>query len=154
MTQREVVSASAKFDLGFGFTEHGDGLRVEIEFSTDVFARESVEYVGEHLVNTFRWLTDHSTTSLDGLVMLSPAEEHLVRVEWNRTEQDFPDRCLHELVSERALDRLDKPAVVGPDGTLTYRELEERSDRLATLLAHRGVGRGDRVAVCLDRSAG
>ena len=153
VTQREVVSDSAKFDLGFGFTEHGDGLRVEIEFSTDVFARESVEYVGEHLVNTFRWLTDHSTTSLDGLVMLSPAEEHLVRVEWNRTEQDFPDRCLHELVSERALDRLDKPAVVGPDGTLTYRELEERSDRLATLLAHRGVGRADRVAVCLDRSA-
>jgi acyl-CoA synthetase (AMP-forming)/AMP-acid ligase II len=41
----------------------------------------------------------------------------------------------------------DRLAVVGGGVELTYRELAARSDRLASALQDRGVGRGDRVAV-------
>ncbi|MFF1278698.1 amino acid adenylation domain-containing protein [Streptomyces marokkonensis] len=47
-------------------------------------------------------------------------------------------------------------AVIGFDGddrrTLTYRELDERSNRLARLLISRGVRRGDLVALAMPRS--
>src|SRR5690606_25468966 len=50
--------------------------------------------------------------------------------------------------------RRDVPALEtdGPDGTtvsLTFGEIDDRSDRLAAVLAARGVSRGDRVAFCL-----
>jgi len=45
------------------------------------------------------------------------------------------------------------PAVVTAEQVLTYRELTDRVGRLARLLADRGVGPGDRVALLLDRSA-
>lgn len=146
-------SGTAKFELGFGFQEHEEGMRVEIEFSTDLFRKESVERMAEHLVNVVRWLVEHPDTPVSELSMLSPREEHLVRVEWNRTRRDFPDGCLHELLSRQAPERYGKTAVVGPDETLTYGQLEERSDRLARELIRSGLAPEDRVLVCLERSA-
>jgi len=40
----------------------------------------------------------------------------------------------------------------GAGGSITYRDLDERSSRLANLLVALGVGRGDRVALCLTKS--
>jgi amino acid adenylation domain-containing protein len=44
-------------------------------------------------------------------------------------------------------------AVIAQDGTFSYADLDETSDRVAAALAQRGVGPGDRVGVCMGRSA-
>ncbi len=51
-----------------------------------------------------------------------------------------------------ALDRPDRLAVVMSDGaaTLTYRELDDRSTRLANMWTAQGLQRGDRIAILLD----
>ena len=53
-------------------------------------------------------------------------------------------------VLEPALrERPDAPALIGPSGTLTYRELDRAADLAAGVLWHLGVRPGDRVAACL-----
>ncbi|HMB71132.1 MAG TPA: condensation domain-containing protein, partial [bacterium] len=54
-------------------------------------------------------------------------------------------------ISAHAAESPDAPAVHGGGRTLTYGELEARARRIAGALARRGVGRGDRVAVCVER---
>jgi len=44
----------------------------------------------------------------------------------------------------------DNPAVKSPDGSLTYRELNERANRFAHYLLSKGVGRGDVVTLCFE----
>ncbi|MET0233005.1 MAG: amino acid adenylation domain-containing protein [Kibdelosporangium sp.] len=154
VTPWDAPGATAKFDLGFSFEEHGSTTGGVIEYSTDLFDRQTIERMAGHLVNVFRWLAAHPDGDLRDLRLLGPAEERLVRLEWNRTEADFPrDRCLHELISEQAGRRADKVAVVGPDESLTYARLEELSDRLAARLIQAGVRVEDRVAICVPRSA-
>ncbi|MGD0604534.1 MAG: non-ribosomal peptide synthetase [Streptosporangiaceae bacterium] len=46
----------------------------------------------------------------------------------------------------------DRTAVAATDGRLSFAELDDRTARLAGLLRARGIGRGDRVGVCLPRS--
>jgi long-chain acyl-CoA synthetase len=54
---------------------------------------------------------------------------------------------------ERSADRLpDKEALVCGDRRLTYREVEERANRLAHALRHRGLRSGDCVAIWLEGS--
>ena len=60
---------------------------------------------------------------------------------------------VHALFLRQAEARPDAPAVVGGDTVLTYRQLEERSARLARRLAAHGVRRGELVAVRAERSA-
>jgi L-proline---[L-prolyl-carrier protein] ligase len=59
---------------------------------------------------------------------------------------------LHELVREQARRSPDLLAVTGPDGRMTYGELDQEADALAFTLAGRGVRAGDRVAVWLPKS--
>jgi len=59
---------------------------------------------------------------------------------------------LHELFERQADVRPQAPAVLFGGGRITYRELEERANRLARLLRSRGIGRGDCVGMLLPRS--
>lgn len=63
-----------------------------------------------------------------------------------------PLHLLHTAVSRAAAADPGAPAVVDSPRTLTYGELEERSNQLAHLLAELGVASGDRVGVYVDKS--
>src|SRR5690606_18605069 len=60
-------------------------------------------------------------------------------------------RLLHEVIAGQEPGAA---AVVAGDVTLTYGELDARAERLARRLRGLGAGPGDRVAVCLEQSAG
>jgi amino acid adenylation domain-containing protein len=59
---------------------------------------------------------------------------------------------LHELVREQARRSPELLAVAGPDGQMTYAELDREADALASALAGQGVRPGDRVALWLPKS--
>ncbi|MEU5658023.1 amino acid adenylation domain-containing protein [Streptomyces sp. NPDC047737] len=63
-----------------------------------------------------------------------------------------PER-IDAAVAAVAASRPDAVAVSFESDRLTYRELDSRADRLAHALRALGVADGDRVGVCLDRSA-
>jgi amino acid adenylation domain-containing protein len=72
---------------------------------------------------------------------------------WNRTDADY-DRaqCIHRLFEQQVARQPEQVALVGDEGTLTYRELERRANRLARFLQRHGVSRGSRVGVLLPHS--
>jgi amino acid adenylation domain-containing protein len=61
-------------------------------------------------------------------------------------------RLLQDWVSEQAERRPDSVAVVLRDQTMTYGELDQRSNRLARSLKAAGCQRGDRVAFAIPKS--
>jgi amino acid adenylation domain-containing protein len=86
------------------------------------------------------------------LPWLTRAEEHQLLVEWNETEADYPRRQVaHQLFEAQAERTPDDVAVVFADESLTYRELNERANRLAWALMEKGAGREVLVALMLER---
>lgn len=59
---------------------------------------------------------------------------------------------LAALVVDAARRAPDSVALVDPHGQLTYREVDQRANRLAALMAAQGVRRGDRVVLWLPKS--
>ncbi|MFG2822892.1 non-ribosomal peptide synthetase [Kitasatospora sp. NPDC048365] len=67
---------------------------------------------------------------------------------------EWPDGRIPVVATFLAAARVapDRPAVAGPDGVLGYAELDDRTDRVAGLLAGLGVRPGQAVGVFLPRS--
>ena len=90
---------------------------------------------------------------LGRLDVLSPAERTRL-LAWGRgAEQPRPATTVPELFAAQAARTPEAVALVDGTDELTYRQLERRSDELATLLAARGARPGQLVALGLPRSA-
>ena len=62
------------------------------------------------------------------------------------------EQCIHELVEAQVAKTPDAVAVVYQGQQLTYRELDERADRLAAYLEKSGVKAETPVGICVERS--
>ncbi|GDY48198.1 hypothetical protein SANT12839_090800 [Streptomyces antimycoticus] len=144
-----------KFDLSFAFTEqpHGaGGLLGVLEYSTDLFDRDTVETLGKRYLRVLQGMVDAPDAPLDRIALLDEAEARSVVWEWNDTAREVPGRPVVELFEERVARTPDAVAVVAGGVSLSYGELDARADRLARLLADRGVRPEAFVAVALPRS--
>lgn len=57
------------------------------------------------------------------IAMLGDGERRELLVEWNRTEESYPEGCIHEQIEARAAEAPDAPAVVFGERRLSYRQL-------------------------------
>ena len=104
----------------------------------------------ESLVGTLEWTPDRPASQLD---ILPPEERHRLLVEWNATAADYPkELCVHQLFEQQVERDPDAVAVVYKDRSLSYGELNARSNRLAHDLRELGVGPDVLVAICVERS--
>ena len=70
---------------------------------------------------------------------------------WNATEAPCPETDVVSLFRTAAERYADRTAVVFGDKSLSYREVDECSERIAGWLRARGIGRGDVVSVLIPR---
>jgi amino acid adenylation domain-containing protein len=88
----------------------------------------------------------------DALCLLPGDHRRRLLVEFNETAVARPvGLCLHQLVEAQAARTPERIAVVAGPETLTYRDLDERSNRLARHLRAHGVGPEVLVGVCMPR---
>ncbi|MEV4423758.1 amino acid adenylation domain-containing protein [Streptomyces sp. NPDC049602] len=82
---------------------------------------------------------------------LVPAADLDVRAAANATDGLVPDGLLHDAVLAQAAATPDAPAVISQALTLTYGELDRRSNEVGHALRDQGAGPGDLVAIVMDK---
>jgi amino acid adenylation domain-containing protein len=145
--------AFANFDLTIDAVERAGGVVLVCLYDTDLFDDATVARMLAQVGLVLEQLPASSQLPVAALELMDAAERARVLEEWNRTEAEVPaDRCIHELFEAQAARTPEAVAVRFEDASLTYRELNERANRLAHHLRRRGVGPEVRVGVCLERS--
>ncbi|MFI6321620.1 amino acid adenylation domain-containing protein [Nonomuraea sp. NPDC050556] len=144
----------ARMDLSVWITENDQGLIGEVEYDQSIYSAAQIRVVAQQMERLLAALPGASDTAVWDIPLLTEAEVELVAVGWNATTMPSDSRSVHQIVADRATTVPDTVAVIDGDTRLTYRELDERANQLAHHLAGFGVRRGQRVAVCLPRSAG
>lgn len=86
-------------------------------------------------------------------VKVTPAETLALLDSFNQTEHEY-DRQATLVAQFQAMAREvpDNTAVIYEDRSYTYAQVEELSDKLAYHIHQQGLGRGDTVAVFINRS--
>ncbi|KAF9114450.1 hypothetical protein BGX27_010761, partial [Mortierella sp. AM989] len=83
-----------------------------------------------------------------------PVEEREMLIQsWNASDKRFSDhQCIHQLFEAQVEQSPDAIAIVYEDQAMSYRELNERSNKLAYHLVSLGVQPESLVAICVGRS--
>ena len=143
---------TAKFDLSLFLGEEEAGLEGGVEYARDLFEAESVERMMSHFRQLLEEVTRDPERRLEELSLLSGEERRQMLEEWNRTEMAIPELCAHEMFERQAERTPEAVALVYEEQQLSYRELNERANRVASYLGRLGVRPEVRVGICMGPS--
>ncbi|MFJ9695062.1 amino acid adenylation domain-containing protein [Kitasatospora sp. NPDC101183] len=151
----EVALDAAKFDLSLYCEERpGGGITVLAEYSEDLYDPSSVELLLTRLRRLLEAVVAAPGLRLGEIDVLGEDEREQLLHGWNDTARPLPGQSLTEAFEAVARATPDALAVVAGAERLTYRELDERANRLAHLLIAEGVRPEQFVALALPRTAG
>ncbi|MCS4307003.1 amino acid adenylation domain-containing protein/non-ribosomal peptide synthase protein (TIGR01720 family) [Rheinheimera pacifica] len=144
---------TAKYDLTFYFNDTGE-LSGFIEYNTDLFNRDTISRMAEHLTLLLQHLLAQPQQKLASVSLLSEQEKQQILQHWSRGDTLPASSCtLDQMVQRQAAATPELAAIVSRDTSLTYRQLDLLSTTLAQQLQASGVGRGSYVAIATERNA-
>jgi amino acid adenylation domain-containing protein len=151
----DLPERAAIVDLTLSMEESAGRLTGSVEISRDRFDMTTAA----RLLGLFRTLLagiartqEFPERQLGELPLLADAERHQLLIEWNDTAEKPAIGSLYQLFAEQVERTPTAIAVVHGEERWTYRELHDRSLRLAGHLRRMGIGAEALVGVCLERS--
>ncbi|MGC2775264.1 MAG: amino acid adenylation domain-containing protein, partial [Bradyrhizobium sp.] len=143
----------SKFDLTLLAVEREAGLHFELEYSTRLFRRSTMERFAAHYTRILEQIASDPDRKIADLDPLTEAERQQILVGFNRTAHDYPaHRSIHALIEEQVEKSPDNVAVVFKGSALTYREMNRRANQIARRLVSHGVAREEVVGLLAGAS--
>ncbi|MCI1007376.1 amino acid adenylation domain-containing protein, partial [Herbaspirillum sp. C7C8] len=131
------------------------GLQVGLRYQRQHFDDATVQQIARHLLHGLQALTQSATRAVGEVALLAQDEQQALLQLGQAEPGDMERAPVHQLFSQIARRQPEAEAVVMGELSLSYGELEQRSNRLARqLLAHgQPAAAGEqRIAVALPRS--
>ncbi|MFD0589639.1 amino acid adenylation domain-containing protein [Paenibacillus sp. GCM10027627] len=145
---------TAKYDLMIQAVEQPNGsLRFVVEYCTDLFREETVRTMMRHYMTLLDSVAANPGTALGDCEMLSDEDKEMLLNRFGSKSASFPAPVTLQQCFEDQADRVPNHAAVQFEAdSLSYRELNERANRLARKLQEKGIGRHSIVGVMAERS--
>jgi amino acid adenylation domain-containing protein len=151
MNEPSVVGG-ATHDMTFFVGEREENIVGAIEFRSDIYRVETIRHILSTLKVFLRSAISAPDTPLSQLQVLETAEQETLLTSFNSTATEF-DPTPFPLQFRRAVAMYpDHPALQFEGKLLSYRELEQQSNRIARRLCELGATRGMTVALCVERT--
>jgi amino acid adenylation domain-containing protein len=144
---------AAALDLSFHLWDTPAGIAGRLEYSVEVFQPATIERLFQNYLELLAAVLADAHRPLSHICPLTPAEREQVLQHWQGEPLELPqDTLLHEIFRQRAEATPNAVAVIADGHQTSFAELERSANRLARYLHAQGIGHGERVAICLQRS--
>ncbi|MFE6475485.1 amino acid adenylation domain-containing protein [Streptomyces rochei] len=130
----------------------GEGVRINLEGNADLYGADDLAAHSGRLIRLIESFTADAGQSVGGIDLLTAEERQEALTAGSGAVREVPRGLFPELFAAQADRDGRATAVMCGDASLSYAEVDEASNRLARLLAGRGVGPEAVVAVALPRS--
>ncbi|KAF1915917.1 hypothetical protein BDU57DRAFT_573349 [Ampelomyces quisqualis] len=143
------------YALVFNCTVEKDNISVEVLYDSQITETWYIERLLQqfdffiHCFNSSEYL-DRPLSEID---LVNTTDMETIKI-WNRATVPRIDRCIHDIISEDAT--ILRPTAVAIEawdtGAMSYRELDDRANALASRLLSLGVKPQSFVPLCFDKS--
>ncbi|MFX0575930.1 amino acid adenylation domain-containing protein [Nocardia nepalensis] len=160
IARADVDTGASQFDLqlvlsdSFGNTGVAQGISGMMSYARDLFDEATAAGIVRRLVRVLEAVADDPAVVVGDIDWLEADERAMLtsRVGAHAVAALEPSGLLPEVFASAVRDNRDGIAVVSGAATLSYAQLDERSNRLARLLIRRGAGPECPVLVAAARS--
>ncbi|MFC2145980.1 amino acid adenylation domain-containing protein, partial [Acidobacteriota bacterium] len=161
---REQERGISIIDLTLQVIEAEQCLWFKLEFCTKLFKHETIDRFIGFFKNIVSFIVESPDRRISHIPMMSEAEKTQVLYDFNDTETQYPqDKTIHALFQEHVEKTPDNIATAGPLEIkyrtymsnityISYHELNQKSNQLASLLKEKGVGPDTIVGFMVERS--
>jgi amino acid adenylation domain-containing protein/thioester reductase-like protein/non-ribosomal peptide synthase protein (TIGR01720 family) len=144
---------SAWLDINLGVNDNSDTAIVVLDYLADLFLPSTGERMMLHFQRLFEQAADDPGRRLRDFSLLCDRDRQQILVEWNDTAAPYPSQqTIPGCFASQAEQDGDAIALRSPQVQLTYRELNDRANRLAHRLRKTGVTPETAVAILMERS--
>ena len=150
--QLPATSQTSKYDFSLEFVDTENSLSGFLEYSTELFTAETIERLLTHYQTLLEALVNDPQQSITHLPLLPKQERQQLLRGLNQDRAYAVEQCLHQLVAAQVDRTPQATALTFAGQSITYRELDQRANRLAHHLRSLGVGPDVLVSVFIDRS--
>ncbi|MEW7293170.1 amino acid adenylation domain-containing protein [Aquimarina sp. 2304DJ70-9] len=154
VTPYEPEHNVSKLDLSLQVYEATDELQLQFEYSTQLFKEETIQRFISYFNEIISEVTSNPVIAINDIETLPEKEKQTLLVEFNTTTKDFSEQeTVVSLFEKQALKTPNKIAVVYEGQTLTYQDIDEKSNQLAHYLKNScQIEKNDVVGFMMDRS--
>ncbi len=125
----------------------------KIVFDNRTYSPFLLTQMAGHLTELLDHALDDVELPITAIPYIPESERRMLVEEFNRNKTQYPsDKTFRQLFEDQVEKTPDNFAVRCGDTRLTYRQLNERANRLAGFLIEKGLQRDEGVAVLMDRS--
>ncbi|MDA0813694.1 MAG: amino acid adenylation domain-containing protein, partial [Verrucomicrobia bacterium] len=154
----ETHRGAAQFDLVLFVSDINGDYFAALEYRPSRFDASTIEQMSNHFISILHCMVQahsiHQNDTVFTTPLLSREERQRVLTSSNDTALALApgENLLHDF-SRQVVLHASAVAISSTDGELTYAQVDQASNRIARHLQAEGIGRGDSVAVYLERSA-
>ncbi len=148
----EQENAAAKFDLTFNIKEENGSFNLELEYCSELFLPENAHGILSLYLFILEQITENITDRIGCLETARKEEKDKILKEFNAMGTSYSDNTVVSLFEEQAMANPDKIAIICNDETITYKELNEKTNSLAHKLIEFGVKPDDFIGVLGEKS--
>jgi amino acid adenylation domain-containing protein len=145
------ISQTSQVWLDHQVQEEGGALTFNWDAVDEIFPPGLVDDLFGAYVQLLDRLMDDDSAWDDPALRLVPAAQLAIRARVNATQAAIPEGTLQSLLLQQVSLRGDQPAVIAPQRTLSYSELDRRSLALALQLRELGTRPNRLVAVLMEK---
>jgi amino acid adenylation domain-containing protein/non-ribosomal peptide synthase protein (TIGR01720 family) len=145
----------APVGLIFNFVNASESIDGVLEYDASLYEKSTVERMITYLTRTLQKTIFDVNIKLSDIEILAEGERKQLLVHYNDTEREYPgDKRIHELFEQQVERTPLHPAAkdAGNHHSLSYKELNDKANRLAGLLRDRGVKESMIVGLLMERS--
>jgi len=144
---------TTRFDLETHLWIEEKGLNIWLIYNTDLFESKTIRRMLGHFANLLNEIAENPERTVSELRIMDGQETRSIIKDLNPTYVNYPNtKPVNRMFEDQAKLAPGAIAVVHGDESLTYEELNKRANRLANYLKSKGVGPGESVGICLNRS--
>ena len=150
------------FDLMLFVTERDNGLQIDFQYSTDLFESQTIKKLFQHYKEILQSFTEKPSAKISQLQIITNTEYSLNLLDWNQTENDSLRRFgVLELFREQVRKKPDSIAAICrsselpeiyKESSISYFELNIRTNQIASVLTEKGIQRNELVGIVGERS--